>query len=201
MGQNSIQRLIVSIGMDSCYRPQPVGGIRLTVDSNPNMWPFKKRVTPSEKAAETAADRGAPVHCSIEFESNGERSLKRLTEFFDLVKAAKDSDEPADESQLLAYLTGGERSYFSNFTPEEQAEWNEFWFSTPLRSATLLRCLFRSGTLLPCWMQFGMGTTTSLQFNRARHGMCWSSIPMATHTAALIVLWRSSSVSAIELSV
>lgn len=71
-------------------------------------------------------------YCYVEFESNGEQALLRLTEFFGLVKAAKDNDEPADEAQLSAYLTEEERSYFSNLTPEESAEWNEFWFSTPL---------------------------------------------------------------------
>lgn len=104
------------------------------------MWPFKKRVAASsahaiplsEKVAEAIAGGDSSVYCRVEFESNGERSLQRLTEFFDLVKTAKDSDEPADESQLLAFLTDGERSYFSNLTPEEMAEWNEYWFSTPL---------------------------------------------------------------------
>ncbi|WP_157632083.1 hypothetical protein [Variovorax sp. CF313] len=104
------------------------------------MWPFKKRVAASsaraiplsEKFAEAIAGGDSSVYCRVEFESNGERSLQRLTEFFDLVKTAKDSDEPADESQLLAFLTDGERSYFSNLTPEEMAEWNEYWFSTPL---------------------------------------------------------------------
>lgn len=104
------------------------------------MWPFKKRVAaspahaspPSAKVVEATADGDSPVYCRVEFESNGEKSLQRLTEFFDLVKAAKDSDEPADEPQLLAFLTDGERSYFSNLTPEEVAEWNEYWFATPL---------------------------------------------------------------------
>ena len=104
------------------------------------MWPFKKRaatspshaIPPSEKVVEATADRDSPIYCRVEFESSGEKSLQRLTEFFDFVKAAKDSGEPADESQLLAYLTDGERSYFSNLTPEEVAEWNEYWFSTPL---------------------------------------------------------------------
>lgn len=104
------------------------------------MWPFKKRVavspahaiSPSEKVVGAIADEDRPGYCRVEFESNGEKSLQRLTEFFDLVKAAKDGDEPADESQLLAFLTDGERSYFSNLTPEEMTEWNEYWFSTPL---------------------------------------------------------------------
>ena len=104
------------------------------------MWPFKKRlmaspthaIPPSDKVVETTADRDSPVCCRVEFEPSDEKSLRRLTEFFDFVKAAKDSDEPADESQLLGYLSDGERSYFSNLTPEEVAEWNEYWFSTPL---------------------------------------------------------------------
>ncbi|MDO3620780.1 hypothetical protein Q3O98_06695 [Ralstonia pseudosolanacearum] len=105
------------------------------------MWPFKKkRAAPppahsaqtSEKVVEATAAAGRQVFCCVVFESNGERALQRLTEFFDLVKAAKDSDEPADESKLSAYLTEGERSYFSNLTAEEAAEWNEYWFSTPL---------------------------------------------------------------------
>ncbi|WP_126226179.1 hypothetical protein [Burkholderia ambifaria] len=104
------------------------------------MWPFKKRaaaspahpVSSSEKVVEAAAAPVDQVYCCVEFESNGEKALQRLTEFFDLVKAAKDSDEPADESQLSAYLTDCERSYFSNLTAEEMAEWNEYWFSTPL---------------------------------------------------------------------
>jgi hypothetical protein len=104
------------------------------------MWPFKKRVAalpghanlPSEMVVEATAGQDSPAYCRVEFESNGEKSLQRLTEFFDLVKAAKDSEEPADESQLLAFLTDGERSYFSNLTAEEVAEWNEYWFSTPL---------------------------------------------------------------------
>ncbi|WP_423382759.1 hypothetical protein [Burkholderia sp. LMG 32019] len=104
------------------------------------MWPFQKRAavspahpaSPSEKVVEAATAPGGQAYCCVEFESNGEKALQRLTEFFDLVKAAKDSDEPADESQLSAYLTDGERSYFSNLTAEEMAEWNEYWFSTPL---------------------------------------------------------------------
>ncbi|PCE26243.1 hypothetical protein BWP39_17115 [Paraburkholderia acidicola] len=104
------------------------------------MWPFKKRVTASaaypasssDKVLEAAAAPDGPVYCYVEFESNGEKALQRLTEFFDLVKAAKDSDEPADESQLSASLTEAERAYFPNLTAEEMAEWNEYWFSTPL---------------------------------------------------------------------
>jgi hypothetical protein len=104
------------------------------------MWPFKKSaavspahaIPPSDRVVEATADGDSPAYCRVEFESNGEKSLQRLTEFFDLVKATKDSDEPADESQLLAFLTDGERSYFSNLTPEEVAEWNEYWSSTPL---------------------------------------------------------------------
>ncbi|MDP9993866.1 hypothetical protein [Variovorax boronicumulans] len=104
------------------------------------MWPFKKRVAvspvhatpPSEQFVEATADGNSLGYCRVEFESNGDKPLQRLTEFFDLVKAAKDSDEPADESKLLAFLTDGERSYFSNLTSDEVAEWNEYWFSTPL---------------------------------------------------------------------
>jgi len=104
------------------------------------MWPFKKRVTvsaahpasSSDKVIEVATAPGDPVYYYVEFESNGEKALQRLTEFFDLVKAAKDSDEPADESQLSAYLTEFERAYFPSLTAEEMAEWNEYWFSTPL---------------------------------------------------------------------
>jgi hypothetical protein len=104
------------------------------------MWPFKKRmavlpahaISPSEKVVEAMAAGDSPLYCRVEFESNGVKSLQRLTEFFDLVKAAKDSDEPADESQLLAFLNDSEHSYFSNLTQEEMAEWNEYWFSTPL---------------------------------------------------------------------
>ncbi|MBD9668861.1 hypothetical protein IB278_33400 [Variovorax sp. VRV01] len=126
--------------LEVSLRPEPVRGFRRSTDSNPYMWPFKKSasispahaIPPSEKVEEATADRGSPVYCRVEFESNGEKSLQRLTEFFDFVKAAKDREEPADESQLLAYLTDGERSYFSNLTPEEVAEWNEYWFSTPL---------------------------------------------------------------------
>ncbi|HHX4056253.1 MAG: hypothetical protein ACN6QT_22420 [Burkholderia contaminans] len=104
------------------------------------MWPFKKRVTASaanpasssDKVLEPAAAPSDPVYCYVEFESNGEKALQRLTKFFDLVKAAKDSDEPADESQLSAYLIEAERAYFPSLTAEEVAEWNEYWFSTPL---------------------------------------------------------------------
>lgn len=104
------------------------------------MWPFKKSVAasllhaipPSEKVGEATADPSGQVYCRVEFGSGGEKSLQRLTEFFGLVKAAKEGDESADESQLSAYLADGERSYFSNLTSEEMAEWNEYWFSTPL---------------------------------------------------------------------
>src|SRR5689334_14707483 len=104
------------------------------------MWPFKKRETASAIHStsssandfEAVAAPSGLVYCHVEFESNGEKALQRLAEFFDLVKAAKDSDEPADESQLSAYLTEAERAYFSNLTAEEMAEWNEFWFSTQL---------------------------------------------------------------------
>lgn len=71
-------------------------------------------------------------YCYVEFEANGEQGLQRLMEFFGFVKAAKDDDESVDEMRLSAYLTEGERSYFSNLTPEEAAEWNEYWFATPL---------------------------------------------------------------------
>lgn len=71
-------------------------------------------------------------YCHVEFESAGESALQRLTEFFALVKAAKDEDELADEALLSAYLTYKERSYFWDPTPAEMAEWNEEWFSTPL---------------------------------------------------------------------
>lgn len=104
------------------------------------MWPFSKRETDSPKATlpsstkltEPVADRDKPIYCRIEFESKGEEPLQRLTEFFAAVKAAKDSDKLLDESYLLDFLTDSERLYFSNLTPKEMAEWNEYWFSTPL---------------------------------------------------------------------
>jgi hypothetical protein len=105
------------------------------------MWPFKKNraaaspahaILPAEQVVGAAAGQDSPVYCRVEFESDGAKSLQRLTEFFDILKTAKDSDEPADESKLLAYLTDDERAYFSNLTSEEVAEWNEYWFSTPL---------------------------------------------------------------------
>lgn len=104
------------------------------------MWPFKKRVAASPEQPTSSSENrleAAPAprdsdYCYVEFESNGEKALQRLTEFFDFVKAAKDSDKPADESQLAAYLTDAERTYFSNLTEEQSAEWNEYWFSTPL---------------------------------------------------------------------
>ncbi|WP_366887885.1 hypothetical protein, partial [Streptomyces sp. NPDC005476] len=80
----------------------------------------------SDKVLEPAAAPSDPVYCYVEFESNGEKALQRLTKFFDLVKAAKDSDEPADESQLSAYLIEAERAYFPSLTAEEVAEWNEY---------------------------------------------------------------------------
>lgn len=104
------------------------------------MWPLKKRVTasaglqalPSDTALETGGAPRAPAHYYVEFESNGEKALQRLTGFFGFVKTAKDSDAPINESQLSAYLTDTERAYFSNLTAEEMEEWNEYWFSTPL---------------------------------------------------------------------
>jgi hypothetical protein len=71
-------------------------------------------------------------YCHVEFESAGEIALERLTEFFALLKVAKDDDELADEGLLSAYLTDKERLYFWDPTPAEMSEWNELWFSTPL---------------------------------------------------------------------
>ncbi|MBN3727951.1 hypothetical protein [Burkholderia sp. Ac-20379] len=104
------------------------------------MWPFKKRppVSAASPAPSLERDEAAPpapagpAYCYVEFESHGETALRRLTEFFSLVKAAKERDAPADEAQLSAYLTDAERACFSNLSAEETAEWNEFWFSTPL---------------------------------------------------------------------
>jgi len=131
---------LLSQGRIRGCRPIPVCGLCRSTDSYTPMWPFKKRVAvspahsipPSEKVVEASVDGDGPTYCRIEFESDGERPLRRLTDFFDLLKVAKDRDEPSDESQLLAFLSDGERSYFSNLTPAEVAEWNAYWFSTSL---------------------------------------------------------------------
>lgn len=89
--------------------------------------------------------------CHVEFESKDEASLRRLTEFFAMVKAAKQSEAPVDEAHLLGYLTEDERSYFWDPTPEEMAQWNEHWFSTPLpmrHSAAMVLPQWELGSLL-----------------------------------------------------
>jgi hypothetical protein len=71
-------------------------------------------------------------YCHIEFEPKDEPSLRRMSALFGMIKAAKESGETGDDSPFVAYLTEAERAYFWNPTPEEQAQWNEEWFSTPL---------------------------------------------------------------------
>jgi hypothetical protein len=71
-------------------------------------------------------------YCHVEFAPQDDVSLHRLTKFAASIKAAKESDEPVNASALVGYLTEQERAYFWNPTPEEQAQWNGEWFSTPL---------------------------------------------------------------------
>lgn len=71
-------------------------------------------------------------HCFVEFEPKDKLSLRRLADFLELIKAAKQSEEAADEPDLAKYLSDVERSYFWDPTPEEMKEWGDEWFSTPV---------------------------------------------------------------------
>lgn len=72
------------------------------------------------------------MDCYIEFSPKDDETLGRLTEFCATLKAVKESAEIVDEEGLIAQLNDAERSYFWNPSPEELAEWNDEWFSTPL---------------------------------------------------------------------
>lgn len=72
-------------------------------------------------------------YCHIEFEPKDQASLQRLSTFFAMVKAAKESGKPMEEEpRLIEYLTDAERSFFWSPSPAELEEWNKEWFSTPL---------------------------------------------------------------------
>jgi hypothetical protein len=72
-------------------------------------------------------------YCYVEFEAKDDGALSRLSTFFAMVKAAKESEEPLEEEQhLIGYLTDDERSFFWDPSPVEIEEWNKDWFSTPL---------------------------------------------------------------------
>lgn len=72
-------------------------------------------------------------YCYVEFEPTDDTALQRLSAFFVMLKAAKESGAPIEEEhRLAAYLTVDERSYFWNPSPIELEEWKKEWFTTPL---------------------------------------------------------------------
>ncbi|GGC64143.1 hypothetical protein [Undibacterium terreum] len=71
-------------------------------------------------------------HCYIEFVPKDEKSLRRTSELFAMLKVAKDADEALDDSRFVDYFTETERAYFWSPSTEEQREWNNEWFSTPI---------------------------------------------------------------------
>jgi hypothetical protein len=70
-------------------------------------------------------------YCYLEFLPKNTESLSRAIAFFGMVKAAKETDA-VNEQPLVDYLTDAERAYFWQLSPEEQQEWNDEWFSTPI---------------------------------------------------------------------
>lgn len=71
-------------------------------------------------------------YCYIEFASKDTNSLYRAIELFTMIKVAKKTDDTTNDRPFINYLTDAERSYFGNPSPEEEQEWSDEWFSTPL---------------------------------------------------------------------
>ena len=70
-------------------------------------------------------------YCHIKFEAADANALARTTQVFELIRDMKSGDLEQDEARITALLTDAERSYFWSPTPEEMAEWNAHWQSTP----------------------------------------------------------------------
>lgn len=71
-------------------------------------------------------------YCYVEFRAKNDSSLKRLMDFFELLKIEKESEEEPKENELVGYLTDDEKSYFWNPSKEEENEWAEVWSATPV---------------------------------------------------------------------
>ena len=71
-------------------------------------------------------------YCHIEFTPAAAGTLSRTQQVFELIRGMKSGEVEQDEAQLTALLTDAEKSYFWNPTPEELAEWNSHWQSTPV---------------------------------------------------------------------
>jgi hypothetical protein len=71
-------------------------------------------------------------YCFVEFSPNNQDSIFRVNELFGLIKSAKESTDTPDEVCLAKQFLDEERAYFWNPSDEEQKEWNDFWFSTPI---------------------------------------------------------------------
>jgi hypothetical protein len=71
-------------------------------------------------------------YCYVEFTPKDTESLHRTIELFGMIKAAKEIDQPLDDRLFVNYLMDIERTYFWHPSHEEEKEWNDEWFSTPL---------------------------------------------------------------------
>jgi hypothetical protein len=69
--------------------------------------------------------------CFIEFSPPDDSHVLRTIECVNCVAVLKRDDE-LDEESMAKELSDAERGFFRVLTPEEQGEWNAFWFSTPL---------------------------------------------------------------------
>ena len=84
-------------------------------------------------------------YCHIKFIPASAAALSRTRQVFELIRSMKSGEVEPDEARITASLTDAERSYFSNLSPEEMAEWNAHWQSTPVAIRT------SSAMVMPQW--------------------------------------------------
>lgn len=75
-------------------------------------------------------------YCHIKFHPLDARTLARTRQVLELIRDMKSGEIKQDEARITASLTDAERSYFWSPSPEEMAEWNAHWQSTPIAIRT-----------------------------------------------------------------
>lgn len=84
-------------------------------------------------------------YCYLEFTPKDTKSLQRTIKLFEMAKAAKETDGVVVDQSFVDYLTDKERAYFWNPSLEEEKEWHDEWFSTPIQTR------HSSKMLMPQW--------------------------------------------------
>jgi len=71
--------------------------------------------------------------CYIKFEVVSEIKLKRLMKIVSELSKRKQSDDWQDEPHWREFFDRDELQYFTVLSERQWQEWNEFWFTTPIK--------------------------------------------------------------------